>query len=288
MGNEIQKAPGSGGAAMIAIDDAKKTALVKKVIFPESTPEELELYLFKCRSAGVNPLDRKIYPIKYGGRLTFVSSIDYMRSKAAVSGKFDGIDDVEYEGDEDAEHPDEAIVRVYRKDVSRPFVGRARWTEYNGGNSQWKTKPYLMLAKCAEAQALRRAFPDELDDLYDRSELDIPVDDSHAVKSTKPRVMAADVVVVEEAPPPSPVASPVPENAQRGIVEDVSTKTGNKNGKPWTRYGIKIGGNTYGTFDAKIAKRAEDLLGQPVVFASETNGEHTNLLSVELDEGAAK
>jgi phage recombination protein Bet len=263
--------------------------LVKKVVFPDGTADELCLYFHKCKLAGVSPLDRKIYPIKYAGRLTFVGSIDYMRSKAAASGQFDGCDDVEYE-EGNGDHPEEAIVRVYRKGIDRPFVDRARWSEYVGTtkdgatNAQWKSKPYLMLAKCAESAALRKAFPDELGGIYDEAEFAVAMD-APEPKSGKPKITAADVVVIEEAEPLDSILG----ERKTGIVEGVSRKDGtNKNGKPYTRYGVTINGVIYGTFDDKIGDRAQDLTGQPVVFTASDDGKYKNLLTIELDDAGAK
>ena len=62
------------------------------------------------------------------------------------------------------------------------FTGVALYREYVGTrfdkttgqqvpNSMWQTKPVSMIAKCAEALALRKAFPQDLSGLYTADEM---------------------------------------------------------------------------------------------------------------------
>jgi phage recombination protein Bet len=72
-----------------------------------------------------------------------------------------------------------AKTRVYRKDWSqgRCAVGLAHWNEYvqlrkDGTPTKfWNEKPHVMLAKCSEAIALRKAFPEDLSGLYAEEEI---------------------------------------------------------------------------------------------------------------------
>lgn len=76
-------------------------------------------------------------------------------------------------------HPNKATVTVYRmvSGTRVPFTASARWKEYaqtdKDGNpvAMWKKMPYLMLAKVAEALALRKAFPNDLSGLYTNEEM---------------------------------------------------------------------------------------------------------------------
>jgi hypothetical protein len=72
--------------------------------------------------------------------------------------------------------PTMARVRVWKKGFDHPSIGIAFWDEYapNLENPQafmWKKMPKHMLAKCAEALALRKAYPD-LADIYTDEEMD--------------------------------------------------------------------------------------------------------------------
>jgi hypothetical protein len=104
--------------------------------------------------------------------VTFQTGIDGYRSIAARTGMYDGQDEPEYGpvcecGDNrPAGHPEFATVRVYRKGVTRAIAATAYWHEYKPGAGQsghgddmWMKMPRVMIAKVAEALALRKAFP---------------------------------------------------------------------------------------------------------------------------------
>lgn len=59
-----------------------------------------------------------------------------------------------------------AWAKVYRKDRSKPFEERIDITEYNKNQSTWRSMPKTMIDKCAQAKALRTAFPKQLGGLY--------------------------------------------------------------------------------------------------------------------------
>jgi phage recombination protein Bet len=157
----------------IQVSEEQK-GLVKSIVFPNCTDDELRLYLFECDRRGVHPLDRLIFPIKRndgggGTRVTFQCSVDYLRAEAADTGEYDGQDEPVFGTTGADGYPESATVSVYKKGVDRPLTGTARWKEYYPGEKlgfMWRKMPFHMLAKCAEVLALRKAFPKRLAGLY--------------------------------------------------------------------------------------------------------------------------
>jgi len=164
--------------------------LVKSVVFKGATDEELKLFFFECRRRGVHPLDRLIHPVvrkdKDGTRrVSFQTSIDLFRSEAEGTGEYRGQKDVEYgnmvEWDKiDKKVPEWAKATIKRYDEHTNEIievsAQAYWEEYYPGESlgfQWRKMPRLMLGKCAEALALRKAFPRKLAGLYTFEEMQL-------------------------------------------------------------------------------------------------------------------
>lgn len=149
--------------------------LIKTVVAKEATDDELKLFLYTAKRTGLDPLARQIHFVKRKGQMAIQTAIDGYRVIADRTGTLAGIDDAVYDT-EDADHPNKASVTVKKLvgGVICSFTATARWTEYYPGDAQgfmWKKMPYLMLAKCAEALALRKAFPADLSGIYTNEEM---------------------------------------------------------------------------------------------------------------------
>lgn len=192
--------------------------LVKRVVAPTATDDELALFLYHARRMGLDPMAGQIYFSKFrsridkGGktqfkdRIVIITGIDGYRSTAEQTGEYDGQDEatyVYYEGNKDHKHPDEARVAVYRKGVSRPFIGIARWDEYypktSGKQEIWNARPHGQLAKCAEALAFRRGFPKNLSGVYVAEEMHQAAQDI-----MEERTAQAEIKNITPPPPPEP------------------------------------------------------------------------------------
>jgi phage recombination protein Bet len=154
-------------------------ALIKKTIAKDATPDELQLFLYDCARRGVHPLDRLLHFTKRSGKYTPITSIDFMRIRAAATKECAGIEDPMFSGV--PMQPDFAAhITVFRLVHGQrcAFSATARWREYKPDQDfMWRKMPFTMLGKCAEALALRKAFPQELAGLYESSELDQAIED---------------------------------------------------------------------------------------------------------------
>lgn len=155
-------------------------------------------FLAHCAQTQLNPLARQIYCIarKSKGQLKWQIqiSIDGARLVAERSGEYAGQTTPEFTSDGvtwtqvwlSPEPPKAARVGVLRKSFKEPLYAIALWDAYavyddvweNGRktgekkpSAMWSKMGPLMLAKCAEMLALRKAFPQDLSGLYSSEEM---------------------------------------------------------------------------------------------------------------------
>lgn len=158
--------------------------LIKRTIAVGATNDELQLFLHQAKRTGLDPLSRQIHFVKRKDKGTIQTAIDGYRLIADRTGKYAGSDDYVFdEGIPQYTHmaskrgnPTTATVTVYKMcdGIRTPFTATAAWGEYFPGEAQgfmWKKMPYLMIGKCAEALALRKAFPAELSGIYTNEEM---------------------------------------------------------------------------------------------------------------------
>lgn len=147
-------------------------------------------FLQHCARTGLDPIARQIYSIarKSKGQLKWQIqiSIDGARLVAERSGQYEGQTTPEFTADGitwtqvwlSPEPPKAARVGVYRRGFRDALYAVALWdayvqTTYKGDVTEmWRKMGPLMLAKCAEMLALRKAFPQDLSGLYSAEEMD--------------------------------------------------------------------------------------------------------------------
>jgi phage recombination protein Bet len=194
----------------------RKLDLVKRTVANGASNDEFELFLHQARRTGLDPLSKQIYCIKRGDKATIQTGIDGYRLIAQRTGEYAGSDDAvfSYDNEYAAGLGLAATVTVWRfvQGQRCPFTATARMHEYKPerGAQMWERMPHTMLAKCAEALALRKAFPAELSGVYADTEMDQagPVaadpDDLYPPEDTQPR----------PAPRPMPQRQAIPAQAR--------------------------------------------------------------------------
>jgi phage recombination protein Bet len=190
----------------------RQLELMRNTVARDCSSEEFNLFVAAARRAGLDPFRRQISAIVFNKksaekrRMAIITTIDGLRSIAGRSLRYRPDDqEPSFTYDPDLKGPtnplgiDRVMVRVYIRDQGgnewHPVVGVAYWSEFapvadewvdderTGSRkpsgrqfldpkSQWAKMPRLMLAKCAEAIAIRRAFPEDLSGLYEASEVD--------------------------------------------------------------------------------------------------------------------
>jgi phage recombination protein Bet len=156
----------------------EQTQLISSTIAPGCSQDELRLFAYACQRTGLDPFSKQIYAIKRGGKMTIQAGIDGLRSIAERTGQLDGSEtlwcgeDGQWQDVWLAKTPPAAAKTIiYRKGSSHPFVGVARFTDYNAGQGLWSKMGAAMIAKCSEALALRKAFPADLSGVYSTDEM---------------------------------------------------------------------------------------------------------------------
>ena len=151
------------------------------------TEQETLMFIELCKAQKLNPFIREAYLIKFGNSpANIVVGKDVFVKRAYRNPNFEGmkagIVTVDKEGNTHEREgslklPGETLIggwcEVYTSDKKFPIKSVVSLEEYSKSQSTWKTMPCVMIRKCAMVTALREAFPEDLQGLYDASEMGV-------------------------------------------------------------------------------------------------------------------
>lgn len=168
----------------------KQLDILKNTICKGVTNEEFEVFLMACHKTQLDPFMRQIYAVKRWDSkakkeiMTIQTGIDGYRLIAERTGCYAPGPEPTYSYDS---HGNLISATAYIKKQTRDGTwhtvsASAYFDEYcqmfndkNTGERKpagmWTTLPRTMLSKCAEAQALRKAFPAEMSGVYTKEEM---------------------------------------------------------------------------------------------------------------------
>lgn len=152
-----------------------QVALIKKTVAKGTTDDELKLFLYTCRKTGLDPLIRQIYAVKRGGvsnQMSIQTGIDGYRLIAERTGKYAPGREPTWQENNGKIISATAYVRKFVNGQWLEIAATAFYDEYKQERGpMWVKMPHLMIAKCAEALVLRKAFPAEMAGVYTQEEM---------------------------------------------------------------------------------------------------------------------
>lgn len=165
--------------AIAPLFDGKKLALLKSTICKGATDDEFELFLHACQRTGLDPFMKQIYAVKRYDSMTIQTGIDGYRLIAERTGKYSPGREPTYQYDESGNI---ISATAYLKKMTadgtwHEIASTAFFKEYcqktkeGKLNKFWIQFGHVMIAKCAEALALRKAFPGDLSGIYTKEEM---------------------------------------------------------------------------------------------------------------------
>lgn len=194
----------------MTLADPKRLKLIRDTVAKQCNEAEFNWFIDICRHTRLDPLRKQIYVFVFHAKdaakrqMVPVTAIGGLRAIAARTGAYradNRAPRIEFDPAEKSHLNPLGIVKaevsVFQKHDNEWFeiVGEAYWAEFapivdewgeddTGRRSRtgkqildpkkegWTRMPRLMIAKCAEALALRKAWPDDLGNLYEETEID--------------------------------------------------------------------------------------------------------------------
>ena len=179
------------------LESSEMIAILESSLYPGASHESIKMVMGYCQAAGLDPMQKPVHIVPMWdskqGRMRDVvmPGINLYRIQASRSGECAGVSEPKFGedvqgtiGGQSITYPRWCKVTVKRlmpNGLVVDFTAKELWIEnyaVKGGkekstapNAMWTKRPYGQIAKCAEAQAFRKAFP-ELASAYTAEEME--------------------------------------------------------------------------------------------------------------------
>jgi len=202
----------------LQMEETEILAVLRTSLYPGAKDQSIKMVLGYCKASGLDPMQKPVHIVPMWDKVAkemrdvIMPGIGLYRTQAARSGELAGITEPEFGPDKifkfdefEFTAPEWCRVTVKRLvgSVEREFTAREYWIENyatagkdsTAPNAMWKKRPRGQIAKCAQAQALRMAFPemtgsqptaDEMEGKFD----EIDGETGEVITAKKPTVAA--------------------------------------------------------------------------------------------------
>lgn len=174
------------GLPALQMNETELMQVLQNSLYPGAQETSIKMVINYCKAAGLDPMQKPVHLVpmyvKTNGqgamRDVVMPGIGLYRTQAARSGEYAGMTEPDF-GEDLTENlggtqitfPKWCRITIRRQMPSGSiveFTAKEFWKENYATagkdsvapNAMWKKRPYAQLAKCAEAQALRKAFPE--------------------------------------------------------------------------------------------------------------------------------
>lgn len=163
--------------------DASVWATLKNSLYKGAKDDSIQMVIEYCKACKLDPMQKPVHIVPMWDKNTksmqdtIMPGIGLYRIQAARSNKYAGVSEPEYGdtvnttlGGVNVSYPEWCKVTVKKLIGNNivEFTAKEYWLENyatikkdsNVPNAMWSKRPFGQLAKCAEAQGLRKAFPE--------------------------------------------------------------------------------------------------------------------------------
>lgn len=190
---------------IMVVEKKEQIELLKQTYAKGASDVEFKMLFAVANKVGADPFRKEIYLIPFWdneakrmGR-TPVVGIDWYRKQAGKSPNYAGQGEAEFGEDVNSNgttHPAWAVVPIFNHKFTQPVRVKVFWNEVakigkdGYALSNWKSMPHTMLAKCSEAQGIRKAFPEEVAGVYIEEEMNDNVIINSEIQAPKTNIQA--------------------------------------------------------------------------------------------------
>ncbi len=159
--------------------------VIQRMYFKDLTSDDIAVFGHVCKHIGLDPFLKQIYPVVRNTKqsdgtkkptMSIQTGIDGYRAIAERTGNYSPGKEPLFKYDKDGRlfSATAYVMKMTNDGKWHEVAATAIISEYRPAfaNDFWGSKPHIMISKCAEALAIRKAFPAELSGVYTKEEMD--------------------------------------------------------------------------------------------------------------------